>query len=70
LELAKQCAEHDFDLVIVAYEAEIEGAAEAVRAVADVDVQGIRANLAAEDQIERVLQSFGGRAVDLLCANA
>ena len=70
LELAKQCAEHDFDLVIVADEAEIESAAEAVRAVADVDVQGIRADLAAEDQIERVLQSLGGRAVDLLCANA
>jgi short-subunit dehydrogenase len=70
LELAKQCAEHDFDLIIVADEPEIESAAEAVRAIADVDVQAIRADLAAEDQIERVMESLGDRAVDLLCANA
>jgi short-subunit dehydrogenase len=70
-ELAKQCAQHDFDLVIVADEAEIEDAARDLEALG-VDVTTVQADLATLDGVDQLCTAIEklNRPVDALLANA
>ena len=69
LELAKQCAQHGFNLVIAADEPEIETAAQALRGLgATVDV--VQADLATLEGVNNLYRAIGGRPVDALLANA
>ena len=67
-ELARCCASDGHDLVICADEAEIEAAAAKLRN--GVEVTPVRADLATEDGVDRLLQAIGGRDIDILIANA
>ncbi len=68
-ELAKQCAEHGYDLLIAADEAKIDDAADSLRALgASVDV--IEADLATLEGVDALHAATGGRVVDALLANA
>lgn len=71
LELAKQFAQHGFDLLVVADSAKIGDAAGALRGY-DVSVTEARMDLAKSDEVEKlygVIQS-AGRPVDALALNA
>jgi short-subunit dehydrogenase len=68
-ELARLAAEHGYDLVIAADEAEIGEAAETFR-TKGVHVEAVEADLATVDGVDRLLAGIGGRRVDLLFANA
>jgi uncharacterized protein len=68
-ELAKCCAEHGFDLVIVADEAKIHQAAKDLEA-AGAKVEALEADLATPDGVERLIETIGQRPVDALLANA
>src|SRR5687768_10166588 len=68
-ELARCCAEHGFDLVIVADEAEIHQAAKELEA-AGAKVEALEADLATPDGVEQLLETIGRRPVDALLANA
>jgi short-subunit dehydrogenase len=67
--LARECAAHGFDLLIAADEAEIEKAAENLRAF-DVEVTTVKADLSTVDGVDKLLAATDGRAVDYLLANA
>jgi short-subunit dehydrogenase len=67
--LAKECAEHGFDLLIAADESEIKSAAKDFRACG-VDVQPVEADLATTEGVDKLYAAAGGRPVDLLLANA
>jgi uncharacterized protein len=67
--LAKQCAEHGFDLLIAADEPEIEKAAENLRAFG-VEVIALQADLAQTSGVDKLLAAATGRPVDYLLANA
>jgi short-subunit dehydrogenase len=67
--LAKQCAEHGFDLLIAADEPEINKAAENLRAFG-VQVTPIEADLADTQGVDKLLAAANGRDVDYLLANA
>jgi short-subunit dehydrogenase len=67
--LAKQCAEHGFDLLIAADEPEINKAAENLRAFG-VQVTPIEADLANTQGVDKLLAAANGRDVDYLLANA
>src|SRR6478609_10504609 len=68
-ELAKQCAEHGYDLLIAADEGKIDDAADSLRALgASVDV--IEADLATLEGVDALHAATGGRVVDALLANA
>lgn len=69
LELAKLCAESDFDLVVVADEPAIQPAAVELRG-AGGSVVAVEADLATTDGVDRVLEAVGGRPVAALLANA
>jgi short-subunit dehydrogenase len=71
LELAKQFAERDYDLVINSEDAGLEQAAEQLRR-SGVEVQPIQADLRHEPAVERLwLQvSAGGRTPDVVALNA
>jgi short-subunit dehydrogenase len=71
LELAKQFARHDFDLVIAAEDAELDAAAAQVRACG-AQVEAVRADLAAADGVEELVRHItaAGRPVDALAVNA
>lgn len=70
-ELAKQFATHDFDVVAVADEAEIENAAQELRALG-AEVIAVQTDLARRDGVEEVVARVRatGRAVDALAINA
>jgi uncharacterized protein len=67
--LAKQCAEHGFDLLIAADEPEINKAAENLRAFG-VQVTPVEADLADTQGVDKLLAAANGRDVDYLLANA
>ncbi len=68
-ELAKRCAEHDFDLLIAADEPEIEQAAISLRALGGV-VDAMQADLATREGVDKLYSAAHGRPVDALLANA
>ena len=67
--LAKECAEHGFDLLIAADEPEINTAADNLRAFG-VEVTAIEADLATMQGVDKLLAAAKGRPVDYLLANA
>jgi short-subunit dehydrogenase len=69
LELAKQCAEDGYDLLVVADEPEIEAAAEQLRRFGG-EVEAIEADLATTEGVDQVIEAAAGRDVDALLANA
>src|SRR5215207_4681377 len=68
-ELAKQCAEHGYDLVIAADEPEIKTAADKLRAF-DVAVDAVEADLATTGGVDKLYAATKGRPIDALLANA
>lgn len=68
-ELAKLCALHGYDLLVVADEPEIERAAATFRAQG-VDVDALQADLATTDGVDRLCAAARGRPIDALLANA
>ncbi len=69
LELARECAKNNFDLIIAANEAEIEGAAEELRRNGGtVDV--VQADLATIEGVDMLYGKINGRPVAALLANA
>jgi short-subunit dehydrogenase len=69
LELAKQCAAHGFNLLMVADEQEVKQAAASVEHP-KITVRGLQADLATIAGIERLLDAARGRPVDALLVNA
>jgi uncharacterized protein len=67
--LAKQCAEHGYDLLIAADEPEIQKAAQNLTAFG-VEVTALEADLATTDGVDRLIAAVKDRPVDLLLANA
>ncbi|MBV8836100.1 MAG: SDR family NAD(P)-dependent oxidoreductase [Alphaproteobacteria bacterium] len=67
--LAKECAEHGFDLLIAADEPEIKKAADNLRAF-NVEVTAVEADLSNEDGVETLLAAAPHREIDYLLANA
>lgn len=68
-ELAKQCAQNQFDLVIAADEPAIHSAAAALRQLG-VHVDAVEADLATLEGVDKLYAAIGGRAVAALLANA
>ena len=68
-QLAQQCAEHGFDLLIAADEAAIEQAASELRATG-VSVRSIVADLSTIDGVDALVAATAGRPVDALLATA
>jgi uncharacterized protein len=69
LELARQCAKNEYDLLIAADEAEIETAADELRREG-VNVETVQADLATIEGVEELYKRVEGRHVDALLANA
>ena len=71
LELAKQFAEHDFDLIVTAEDEGIETAAQEL-AASGVNAQAVRVDLAAERGVEELWSRVGtaGRPLDAAALNA
>jgi short-subunit dehydrogenase len=67
--LAKQCAEHGYDLVIAADEPEIADAAREFERKG-VQVEAVEADLSTVDGVDRLYAAAKGRPVELLLANA
>ena len=68
-ELARVAGEEGYDLLIVADEALIEGAAEDLRRTG-AEVQAVEADLATFEGVDKFLAAAEGRQIDVLCANA
>ncbi len=68
-QLARQCADHGFDLLIAADEASIEQAALELRACG-VHVDALVVDLSTTDGVDRLYAATAGRPVDALLANA
>jgi short-subunit dehydrogenase len=68
-ELARCCAENDFDLIIAADEDEIENAAEHFRDMG-ANVEAVKADLATIEGVKTLYAATKGRQVDALLANA
>lgn len=68
-ELAKQCAQHGFDLVIAADRPELVEAAQALGGMG-VRVEHLQTDLAQRSGVDKLVQLIGGRPVDALLANA
>ena len=68
-ELAKCCADAEFDLIIVADEPAIRSAAKDLEAFG-VKVEAVEADLATIPGVDRLIVSIAGRSVDALLANA
>jgi short-subunit dehydrogenase len=68
-QLAQQCADHGFDLLLVADEGAIETAATELRA-SGVSVDALVADLSTVEGVETLLAATAGRPVDALLANA
>ncbi|MGA2550554.1 MAG: SDR family NAD(P)-dependent oxidoreductase [Burkholderiaceae bacterium] len=69
LELARLCAAHDMNLLIVADEPRIEQVAATLRA-GGANVETLEVDLGCEEGVERVRRAIGEREVDYLLANA
>jgi short-subunit dehydrogenase len=71
LELARECVQHDFDLVVCAEDRGIHDAADHLSA-AGASVQAVRADLATYDGVEHLYRAIvdAGRPVDALILNA
>jgi short-subunit dehydrogenase len=69
LELARQCAKHDFDLIIAANEPEIEDAAVLIRSEG-ANVETVQADLAKPEGVDSLYHKVAGRTVHALLANA
>jgi short-subunit dehydrogenase len=67
--LARECAQHGYDLLVAADRPEITGAAEDFRGFG-VHVDAIEADLATPDGVDRLVAATNGREVDALLANA
>jgi short-subunit dehydrogenase len=68
-ELARQCAENGFDLLIAADEGAIVDTAEDFRALGGA-VEAVEADLATIDGVERLYAATKGRPIEALLANA
>jgi uncharacterized protein len=68
-DLARECAEHGFDLLIAADEPQIEEAAQHLRA-RGATVDAVQADLRNEAGVEKLYETARGRKVDALLANA
>jgi len=68
-ELAKQCAGHNCNLLIVADEPAIEEAAKELRKLG-VTVEALQADLATTEGVDALYDALHGRPVDALLANA
>jgi uncharacterized protein len=68
-ELAKQCAENGFDLLVAADEPAINDAANDFRALG-VGVQAVEADLATIEGVDRLYAATEGRPAEALLANA
>jgi len=68
-ELARECAEHNYDLLIAADEARIDDAAASLRA-SGANVEAIEADLATLKGVDALVAAAKGRPVDALLANA
>ncbi len=68
-ELARCCAENDFDLIVAADEEAIENAAQHFRDMG-ANVQAVKADLATLEGVEALYAAKIGRKVDALLANA
>ena len=68
-ELAKQCAQNGFDLLIAADQPELEQAAHEFRTFG-VAVDTIQTDLATEEGVDQLYAAAKGRPVDALLANA
>jgi short-subunit dehydrogenase len=69
LELAKQAAQHGYDLLIAADEPEIETAASELRGLG-VNVDAVQADLSTTEGVDKLLTAVTGRNVEVLVANA
>jgi uncharacterized protein len=67
--LARECAEHGFDLLVAADRPEIEQAANDLRGLG-VAVDALQVDLARLEGVDRLCAALNGRAVDALLANA
>src|SRR3982750_3648068 len=67
--LARECAQHGFDLLIAADRPEIEQAAEDLRGHG-VEVEALEVALATGDGVDQLVEAANGRRVDALLANA
>lgn len=68
-ELAKQCAENGFDLLIAADQPEIEQAAQTFRSYG-VSVDAVQTDLSTLEGVDQLYTATKGRPVDALLANA
>ena len=68
-ELARQCAENGFDLVIAADRPEIHEARQAFEGLG-ARVDAVQVDLATEEGVDELVSAIGGRPVDALLANA
>ena len=68
-ELARECAENGFDLVIAADQPEINKAAQALRQLG-AEVETVEADLSTLEGVDKLYAAIGGRSVDALLANA
>lgn len=68
-ELARQCAQHGYDLLIAADEASIENAAAELRQMGS-QVDAVEADLATLSGVDALVAATKGRLVDALLANA
>jgi uncharacterized protein len=69
LELARECAKHDFDLLIAANEPQINEAADELRREGG-SVEAVEADLATLDGVDALCERIGTKRVDALLANA
>jgi short-subunit dehydrogenase len=69
LELARECAKHDFDLLIAANEPQINEAADELRREGG-SVEAVEADLATLDGVDALCEKIGTKRVDALLANA
>jgi uncharacterized protein len=69
LELARECAKNDFDLIIAANEPEIDAAANELRREGGT-VEAVQADLATIEGVDKLHGAIEGRKVDALLANA
>src|SRR5919206_559189 len=68
-ELAKQCAQNGFDLLIAADQAKVHDAAQDFRALGAA-VEAVEADLATLEGVDKLYAAVKGRSVDALLANA
>src|SRR3954451_14927416 len=69
LELARECAKNEFDLLIAANERELERAADELRREGGT-VDAVQADLATIEGVDELYEKIGGRPVTALLANA